>query len=137
MPGTAIRLDIADGTAYDGLNDLYAAFRRVGSLAGPPVAVLDGPAVGAGVNLALAADLRIVTHEAIFVSGFARMGPHLGDGHLYLLARAAGVRSAAASGVFAQTMLARALAETLRRTVLDPSAWDRGVEINEPARCGR
>ena len=156
---------VAPHEAYDGLNDLYAAFRRVGALAVPSVAVVDGPAVGAGVNLALAADLRIVTHEAIFVSGFARIGLHPGGGHLHLLARAAGVRSATAAGVFAQTItaqqavatglaadlvtpadisqtvahatehlaadpaLARALVETLRRTVLDPTAWDRAIEI--------
>lgn len=151
--------------AYDGLDVLYAAFRRVGALAVPSVAVVDGPAVGAGVNLALAADLRIVTHEAIFVSGFAPIGLHPGGGHLHLLARAAGVRTALAAGMFAQTItaqqalatglaadavtpaeipqtvaratehlaadpvLARALVETVRRTVLDPTAWDRAVEI--------
>lgn len=151
--------------AYDGLDDLYAAFRRVGWLAVPSVAVVEGPAVGAGVNLALAADLRIVTHEAVFVSGFARIGLHPGGGHLHLLARAGGVRSATSAGVFGQTItaqqavatglaadsvtpseiaqtvvrttehlaadpaLARALVATLRRTVLDLSAWDRAVEI--------
>jgi enoyl-CoA hydratase len=150
---------------YDGLDGLYAAFRRVGRLAVPTVAAVDGPAVGAGVNLALAADLRLVTERARFVSGFARIGLHPGGGHLHLLARAAGGSLAAAAGVFARPItaaqavasglaaelvapdelpaaleratrhlaadpqLARALAASLRDTVLDVAAWDRAVEI--------
>jgi enoyl-CoA hydratase len=151
--------------AYEGLDALYAAFRRLGSLAVPSLAVVDGPAVGAGVNLALAADLRLVTEDARFVSGFARLGLHPGGGHLHLLARAADAHTAIAAGVFARSItaeravanglatalvpaaelpavirsmtrhlaadpaLARALVQTLRRTVHDPAAWDRAVEV--------
>ncbi|MEP6813972.1 MAG: enoyl-CoA hydratase-related protein [Marmoricola sp.] len=91
---------------YDGLDSLYAAFRRVGVLAVPTVALVTGPAVGAGVNLALAADLRLVTSSAAFVSGFARIGLHPGGGHLHLLARAAGTTVASAAGVFGQKITA-------------------------------
>jgi enoyl-CoA hydratase len=150
---------------YDGLEDVYAAFRRIGQLAVPTVAAINGAAVGAGLNLALAADLRIVSSEAVLVSGFARIGLHPGGGHLHLLARAGGLGVAAAAGVFARPVtadqavatglawtavpaaelipaaersvahlaadpaLARALAGTLRRTVADPTAWERAVEI--------
>ncbi len=150
---------------YDGLEDLYAAFRRVGQLGVPTVAAINGAAVGAGLNLALAADLRIVASEAVLVSGFAKIGLHPGGGHLHLLARAGGLGVAAAAGVFARPItadqavvaglawtalpaadlipaaeqsvahlaadppLARALAGTLRRTVADPTAWERAVEI--------
>ncbi len=86
---------------YEGLEDLYRAFRRVGHLAVPTVAAIDGPAVGAGVNLALACDLRIVTDRARLVSGFARIGLHPGGGHLQLLARASNAGIAAAAGLFA------------------------------------
>lgn len=151
--------------AYEGLDDLYRAFRRVGAMAVPTVAAVSGAAVGAGVNLALAADLRIVADDAMFISGFSRIGLHPGGGHLYLLARAGGAGLAAAAGVFAQPVgaaqavasglawaavpadrirgvvtravahlaadpeLGRTLTATLRRTVGDPSAWDRAVEI--------
>lgn len=151
--------------AYEGLDELYRAFRRVGELLVPTLAAIDGPAVGAGVNLALATDLRIVTARARLVSGFARIGLHPGGGHLHLLARAGGATTASAAGVFARPIdaqqavacgiawaqtstatlreevaemtahlaadppLARALAQTLRRTVLDPAEWDRAVEI--------
>jgi enoyl-CoA hydratase len=89
------------------LGALYAGFRRFGALAVPTVAAINGPAVGAGLNLALAADLRMMATDAFLVSGFSTVGIHPGGGHLHLLARAAGASVAAAMGVFAQPMSAR------------------------------
>ncbi len=97
----ALRTAPAD-RVYEGLDELYGAFRRVGRLTVPTIAAIDGPAVGAGVNLALAADLRIVTERARLVSGFARIGLHPGGGHFQLLARASNASTAAAAGLFAQ-----------------------------------
>jgi enoyl-CoA hydratase len=87
---------------YEGLDQLYAGFRRFAGLTVPTVAAVNGAAVGAGLNLALAADLRIASSNALFRSGFAAIGIHPGGGHLHLLARAAGAATAAAAGVFAQ-----------------------------------
>jgi len=101
-----VRLAAPD-VAYEALDLLYAAFRRLGALAVPTVAAVNGPAVGAGANLALAADLRIVSHEAVFISGFAAIGLHPGGGHLHLLARAGGAALAAGMGVFALPVDAR------------------------------
>jgi enoyl-CoA hydratase len=151
--------------AYDGLEAVYLGFRRFAELTVPTVAAVNGPAVGAGLNLALAADMRVASTEAVFVSGFAPHGIHPGGGHLHLIARAAGAGAAAYLGVFGQRMrsdqalatglvsavvtpaelpdtvrsmvahlaadpaLARALAADLRRTVSDPAAWERAVEI--------
>ncbi len=66
--------------AYEGLEELYSGFRRVLELRVPVVAAVDGAAIGAGLNLALAADLRIATTNAVFVSGFAPIGIHPGGG---------------------------------------------------------
>jgi enoyl-CoA hydratase len=87
---------------YDGLDALYSAFQRIARLRVPSVAAINGAAVGAGANLALCTDLRLMSETAVLVSGFARIGLHPGGGHFTLLARAGGASLAAAAGVFAQ-----------------------------------
>jgi len=54
----------------------------------PVIAAVRGAAVGAGYNLMLAADLRIVAEDARLISGFLRIGLHPGGGHFALLADA-------------------------------------------------
>jgi enoyl-CoA hydratase len=90
--------------AYERLTVLYGAFARVHALQVPTLAVVDGPAVGAGLNLALVADVRVATPQARFISGFAPIGIHPGGGHLHLLERAAGRQTAAAMGLFGQPL---------------------------------
>lgn len=85
---------------------MYRAFDRVGRLKVPTIARIEGAAVGAGLNLALAADLRVASEDARLVSGFTGVGIHPGGGHLHLLARAAGRQAAAALGMFAQPLSA-------------------------------
>jgi enoyl-CoA hydratase len=97
--------------AYEVLESLYRAFRRVGELRVPSVAAINGPAVGAGLNLALAADVRLAAQDALLVPGFAENGIHPGGGHLHLLTRAAGRQAAAALGVFGQRITGRRAAE--------------------------
>lgn len=79
---------------------IYDAFRRVGRLQVPTIAAVRGGAVGAGVNLALAADVRVIATDAVLASGFVRLGVHPGGGHFALLNRFAGPEVAAALGVF-------------------------------------
>ncbi len=42
----------------------------------PVVAILQGPAAGAGMSLALGADLRLATPEALFSMAFVKLGLH-------------------------------------------------------------
>ncbi len=60
----------------------------------PVIAAVNGPAVGAGFNLALAADILIASDSAIFSQIFTRLGlvPDLGG--LHLLTRVAGLNKA-------------------------------------------
>ena len=89
---------------YDRLGAVYRAFDRVGRLTVPTIARIEGAAVGAGLNLALATDLRLAADDTKLISGFAPVGIHPGGGHLHLLARAAGRQTAAALGMFARTL---------------------------------
>jgi enoyl-CoA hydratase len=88
--------DPADPEVYAGIGAVYRSFARVGELEPPTVAAIRGGAVGAGLNLMLAADLRIVAREARIISGFLPIGLHPGGGHGALLGRT-GVREAAAA----------------------------------------
>lgn len=87
---------------YTTLDGMYRGFSRVGALAVPTVAAVRGGAVGAGVNLALATDLRIMGSEARLMSGFPRLGLHAGGGHFHLVDRLAGRETASAMGLFGE-----------------------------------
>lgn len=86
--------------AYRNLETVYAAFTTIGGIGVPTIAAVRGAAVGAGLNLALATDLRIVSRTARLLPGFAQIGIHPGGGHFTLLNRVAGREAAAALGLF-------------------------------------
>jgi enoyl-CoA hydratase len=94
--------DPAEERRYASLSGIYRAFTRVGQLQVPTIAAVRGAAVGAGINLMLAADLRIVAEDARLISGFLRIGLHPGGGHFALLAGRAGAEAAAAAGLFGE-----------------------------------
>jgi len=69
---------------------LYDSFLAVARLEIPTIAAVHGPAVGAGVNLALACDLRVAGPRARFGITFSRLGLHPGGGASWFLTRAVG-----------------------------------------------
>ncbi|MDN5796638.1 MAG: enoyl-CoA hydratase-related protein [Intrasporangium sp.] len=95
-------LDPVEDTNYRNLGAVYEAFTRLGGIGLPTVAAVRGAAVGAGLNLALATDLRIVSRTARLLPGFAQINIHPGGGHFTLLNRLAGREAAAAMGLFGQ-----------------------------------
>ncbi len=80
----------------EGLRKIYAGFLALASCTLPTIAAVNGPAVGAGLNLALAADVRIAGPTAIFDSRFLKLGIHPGGGATYMLQRAVGPQVARA-----------------------------------------
>jgi len=103
--------DPASEQSYRDLGAVYAAFVRVGDLKMPTIAAVRGHAVGAGVNLMLAADLRVVALTARVIPGFLQIGLHPGGGHFTLLNRLAGRETAAALGLFGEEISGRRAAE--------------------------
>jgi enoyl-CoA hydratase/carnithine racemase len=61
----------------------------------PLVAAVNGPAIGAGCDLALMCDLRVASENAVFAESFVKLGIIPGDGGAWLLPRAIGAARAA------------------------------------------
>lgn len=64
--------------------------RQLRGLAKPSIAAVNGPAIGAGCDFALACDLRVVGPDALLREGFVRVGLIPGDGGAWLLPRLIG-----------------------------------------------
>jgi enoyl-CoA hydratase len=103
--------DPADEDARRELDAIYDLFLVLGSAAVPTIAAVNGAAVGAGLNLALAADVCVAASDATLISGFARIGLHPGGGHLHLLRRRSGATTAAAMGLLDQSVDGRRAVE--------------------------
>lgn len=96
--------DPAEPGIYGDMGAIYHAFARVGQLEPPTIAAIRGGALGAGLNLALATDLRVVAEDATLLSGFLPIGIHPGGGHSLLVSRAVGRETASALQLFGQRL---------------------------------
>jgi enoyl-CoA hydratase len=88
----------------EGLRGVYEGFLRVGRCPLPTVAAVGGPAVGAGVNLALVCDVILAGTSARFDTRFLQLGLHPGGGHTWMLRRRVGPQTAAAMGIFGEVV---------------------------------
>ncbi|MEO5764563.1 MAG: crotonase/enoyl-CoA hydratase family protein [Casimicrobiaceae bacterium] len=60
----------------------------------PTIAAVNGPAYGAGCDMACACDIRVAAEEAVFAENFVKIGLISGDGGSWLLPRAVGLSRA-------------------------------------------
>jgi 2-(1,2-epoxy-1,2-dihydrophenyl)acetyl-CoA isomerase len=79
---------------------------RLRSLPVPVVAAVNGPAAGAGVGIALAADIVIAAKSARFILSFARLGAVLDGGTSLFLQRSIGAARARALSLLAEPLAA-------------------------------
>jgi enoyl-CoA hydratase len=86
------------------LGVIYDGFLRVARCRLPTVAAVNGAAVGAGMNLALACDVRLAARRARFDTRFLQIGLHPGGGHTWMLRRLAGPQTAMAAVVFGEVL---------------------------------
>ena len=84
------------------VSSIYEGFLRVLRSSLPTIAAVNGPAVGAGLNLALACHVRLAGTSARFDTRFLRIGLHPGGGHAWMLERAVGPQAAAAMLLFGE-----------------------------------
>ncbi len=75
--------------------ELYRQGARLFDVAVPIVAAVQGPAIGGGLGLAVAADFRVTCVEARFCANFAALGLHQGFGLSVTLPRVLGAQRAA------------------------------------------
>lgn len=73
----------------------------------PTIAAVNGPAAGAGANLALATDVVIATESAYFLQAFSRIGLIPDAGGTWMLPRKIGMAKAMGASLFADRISAR------------------------------
>lgn len=95
--------DLGD-SQRDGLNRIYQGFLRFSRCPLPTLAAVNGAAVGAGMNLALACDVRLAGASARFDTRFLQLGIHPGGGHTWMLQRAVGPQTTKALVLFGEVI---------------------------------
>ncbi len=85
-------------TGYDNKNyyrSFYPLFLSIMELEVPVIAAINGHAIGAGLCLALACDIRYAAEDAVLGLNFTRLGIHPGMGATWFLPRIVGMQRAA------------------------------------------
>lgn len=104
LPAVFGDVDAPPGQLRDQLQSYYQSFLGILELAIPTIAAVQGPAIGAGLNLALVCDLRFVGPGARLGATFSRIGLHPGGGCTYFLTRAVGRQRAMSILLEGQTL---------------------------------
>jgi 2-(1,2-epoxy-1,2-dihydrophenyl)acetyl-CoA isomerase len=110
--------DLTDAEGLDAagfeaiLNDEYVPMiRAITEAPVPVIAAVNGAAVGAGANLALACDLVIAAESAVFLQAFTRIGLIPDAGGTSFLPRRIGLQRAMGAALLAEPVSARQAVE--------------------------
>jgi len=95
--------NLAEATA-DSLGAIYEGFLRIARSPLPTIAAVNGAAVGAGMNMALACDVRLAGERAKFDTRFLQIGIHPGGGHTWMMRRILGPQATFATVVFGEVV---------------------------------
>ncbi len=119
----------------DGLVAIYEGFLRVARSPLPTIAAVNGAAVGAGMNLALACDLRLAGASARFDTRFLQLGIHPGGGHTWMMNRIAGPQVTLATVLFGEVLSGEEAERhgLVWRCVPDDGLLDQAVELGARA----
>lgn len=103
--GSGLGEPIRSRQAYrDGIQRVPLA---LASLEVPIIAAINGPALGAGNDLACLCDIRIASEQAVFAATFVKLGLIPGDGGAWLLPRVVGMSRACELAFTGDTIDAR------------------------------
>ena len=86
------------------LESIYSGFLSIANCRLPTIAAVNGPAVGAGFNMAVGCDVRIVTEAARFEPRFFGLGLHPGGGNTWMLRQLVNWNTAAGMLLFSQSL---------------------------------
>jgi enoyl-CoA hydratase len=95
--------NLAEATG-ESLGTIYEGFLRIARSPLPTLAAVNGAAVGAGMNLALGCDVRLVADTAKLDTRFLQLGIHPGGGHTWMMARIVGPQTTAATVLFGEVL---------------------------------
>ena len=97
----------------------------------PVVAAVNGPAIGAGLDLACMCDVRVASSRALFAESFVKLGIVPGDGGAWLLPRVIGMARASLLTLTGETIdAAKALEYGLVAEVVEPDqVLGRALEV--------
>lgn len=103
--------DLAACRDEETLRGIYSGFLRLAGSPLPTVAAVNGAAVGAGLNMALACDVIVAGESARFDTRFLKIGLHPGGGNTWRLRRITDLQAAMALVVFGEVVDGRRAAE--------------------------
>lgn len=130
--------DLAACDTEEKLRAIYSGFLRIADSPLPTVAAVNGAAVGAGLNLALACDVILAGTSAMFDTRFLQIGLHPGGGNTWRLRRITDLQTTMALVLFNEVVDGAKAAEIglAWECVADDELLDRAVELAARAAAG-